>query len=136
MRWRSSERSVRGSVRSVLFLAREHPFESVASPLLGRGTGGGDETRVQATTQDELRHLEYGGAAEILGSHEPENRTRGRTAADRHSMPPPRRGGRERALYWLVATMHPTSLPAIGVPGHFPSGEVESFASSKVKRGS
>ena len=37
--WRSSERSIRGSVRSAIGLAREEGFRSIAFPLIGAGTG-------------------------------------------------------------------------------------------------
>jgi len=38
--WRSSERSIRDSVRNAMRLATEHGFRSTAFPLIGAGTGG------------------------------------------------------------------------------------------------
>jgi len=64
--WRSSERSIRGSVRSAIELARERGFHSIAFPLIGAGTGGGRESRVLAYMQDELSTIEYDGEVRIV----------------------------------------------------------------------
>ncbi|MBH0205092.1 MAG: Appr-1-p processing protein [Nitrospira sp.] len=62
--WRSSEASIRTSVRSALALARKHGFRSIAFPLIGAGTGGGRAEQVQAMMEDEIRQSPYSG--EIL----------------------------------------------------------------------
>ncbi|MCK6551331.1 macro domain-containing protein [Myxococcota bacterium] len=64
--WRSSERSIRGSVRSAIALAHAEGFRSVALPLIGAGTGGGDEATVLAMIEDELRGLTYDGDVVIV----------------------------------------------------------------------
>ncbi|MEM6533149.1 MAG: macro domain-containing protein [Myxococcota bacterium] len=56
--WRSSESSIRQSVRSALRAASEHEFRSIALPLVGAGTGGGNEERVEAWILDELHHMD------------------------------------------------------------------------------
>lgn len=66
MLWRSSERSIRGSVRSALALARDEGFRSMALPLIGAGTGGGDEEAVQALIEDELREAVWEGEALLV----------------------------------------------------------------------
>jgi len=38
--WRSSERAIRGCVRSALALARQQGYRSIAFPLIGAGIGG------------------------------------------------------------------------------------------------
>lgn len=57
--WRSSEASIRGSVRNALALARQRGFRSIAFPLLGAGTGGGRPERVQQLMEDEIRRSEF-----------------------------------------------------------------------------
>lgn len=52
--WRSSEFSVRGSVRSAMKLARSAGFGSLAFPLIGAGSGAGDPKRVLGWIWDEL----------------------------------------------------------------------------------
>ncbi|MCC6524452.1 MAG: macro domain-containing protein [Polyangiaceae bacterium] len=66
MFWRSSERSIRGSAKSALALAAEHGFSSVAMPLIGAGTGGGDEGTVQGLIEDEVGKSTYSGAVVIV----------------------------------------------------------------------
>jgi len=62
--WRSSETSVRQSVRSALTEAKVRDFQSVAMPLIGAGTGGGSPDDVQTIIEDEAQDCDYGG--EIL----------------------------------------------------------------------
>ena len=62
--WRSSEESIRKSVRNALALAIQHGFRSVAFPLIGAGTGGGRSEQVQAIMEDEMQKSEFPG--EIL----------------------------------------------------------------------
>ncbi len=66
MFWRSSESSVRGSVRSAMRLAREAGFRSVAFPLIGAGTGGGSEDVVLRIMQDELAGVEFDGEVRLV----------------------------------------------------------------------
>lgn len=59
--WRSSEDSIRTSVRNALAVAREHEFRSVAFPLIGAGTGGGRKEQVQRIMEDEISRSEFSG---------------------------------------------------------------------------
>lgn len=54
MFWRSSERSIRLSVRNAIDLARKAGFRSIAFPLIGAGTGGGKAQWVLEIMQSEL----------------------------------------------------------------------------------
>jgi O-acetyl-ADP-ribose deacetylase len=64
--WRSSERSIRDSVRNALALARERGYRSIALPLIGAGSGGGRPERVQAIIEDELSRCEFDGEVRIV----------------------------------------------------------------------
>lgn len=64
--WRSSERSVRDSVRNALALAREKGYRSVAFPLIGAGSGGGKAERVLEWMRQELQSVEFGGEVRIV----------------------------------------------------------------------
>lgn len=64
--WRSSEASIRGSVRSALSRAKEHRFDSIAFPLIGAGTGGGSQDEVEAMIHDEIERSDYPGRAVIV----------------------------------------------------------------------
>lgn len=66
MLWRSSERSIRDSVRNAMSLARESGYRSVAFPLIGAGTGGGNEAKVLEIIQDELAMIEFDGEVRIV----------------------------------------------------------------------
>ena len=59
--WRSSEESIRKSVRNALALATQHGFRSLAFPLIGAGTGGGRPDQVQAIMEEEIRKSEFPG---------------------------------------------------------------------------
>lgn len=72
--WRSSERSIRDSVRNALALAGRHGFKSIAFPLIGAGTGGGDAERVEAIMTDELRQSDYPGEVRIARFRSSRNR--------------------------------------------------------------
>jgi O-acetyl-ADP-ribose deacetylase (regulator of RNase III) len=74
MLWRSSERSIRGSVRSALKVARENNFHSIALPLIGAGTGGGDEDRVLALIRDELGGAAFDGRVIVVRYPTPQGR--------------------------------------------------------------
>ena len=57
--WRSSEGSVRASVRSAMALASRRGYRSIALPLIGAGSGQGNPDRVLAFMLDELSKLEF-----------------------------------------------------------------------------
>jgi O-acetyl-ADP-ribose deacetylase (regulator of RNase III) len=64
--WRSSEWSVRQSVRSSMVLAKEKGFKSVGFPLIGAGSGGGRAAKVEAWMLDELRTIDFDGDVIIV----------------------------------------------------------------------
>jgi O-acetyl-ADP-ribose deacetylase (regulator of RNase III) len=66
MWWRSSPRSVRDSVLSVLRLASEHDFRSIAFPLIGAGTGGGNEAEVQTLIEKYVQDSDFEGRVVIV----------------------------------------------------------------------
>lgn len=68
--WRSSEWSVRQSVRSAMTLVGSRGFGSIAFPLIGSGSGGGRADRVQAWMLDELATIDYCGVV-ILVRYKP-----------------------------------------------------------------
>jgi len=59
--WRSSERSVRLSVRNALSLARAEGYQSIALPMIGAGSGGGSAQKVCEWMQQELATIDYAG---------------------------------------------------------------------------
>jgi O-acetyl-ADP-ribose deacetylase (regulator of RNase III) len=52
--WRSSERAIRGCVRSGLKIAHDHGYRSIAFPLIGAGTGGYSPEKVVAIMAEEM----------------------------------------------------------------------------------
>lgn len=64
--WRSSEASIRGSVRSAISKAEEHGFESLGFPLIGAGTGGGSPDEVEGMIREEIERSGYTGRAVIV----------------------------------------------------------------------
>lgn len=66
MLWRSSDRSVRQSVRSAMKLMRDTGYRSVAFPLIGAGSGGGAPENVQAAMLDELSTISYDGRVYVV----------------------------------------------------------------------
>jgi O-acetyl-ADP-ribose deacetylase (regulator of RNase III) len=64
--WRSSEKSVRLSVRNAVRLARERNLRSLAFPLIGAGTGGASRDKVLLWMRDELSQLEFEGEVRIV----------------------------------------------------------------------
>ena len=64
--WRSSEVTIRGSVRSAISKAQEHGFESIGFPLIGAGTGGGSPDKVEAMIREEIERSNYTGRAVIV----------------------------------------------------------------------
>lgn len=59
--WRSSERSVRDSVRNAMAIANDRGFSSIAMPLIGAGSGGGNASKIETTIVDELNKIEFNG---------------------------------------------------------------------------
>src|SRR5437762_13745591 len=66
MFWRSSERAIRGCVRSALGIARERGYRSIAFPLIGAGTGGFSPERALDIMQDEARLIDYDGEVRLV----------------------------------------------------------------------
>jgi O-acetyl-ADP-ribose deacetylase (regulator of RNase III) len=64
--WRSSERSIRLSVRNAIALAKKHGFQSIALPLIDAGSGGGKAERVLAIMQDELASVRFEGEVRVV----------------------------------------------------------------------
>jgi O-acetyl-ADP-ribose deacetylase len=64
--WRSSEFSVRQSVRNAIELVSQMNFASVAFPLIGAGSGGGSPEQVQTFMTDELSRINYLGSVYIV----------------------------------------------------------------------
>jgi O-acetyl-ADP-ribose deacetylase (regulator of RNase III) len=56
--WRSSERSIRDSVRNAVRLAHEKGFTSIAFPLIGAGSGGFNQEQAKALMLAELHELD------------------------------------------------------------------------------
>ncbi len=69
MLWRSSERSVRDSVRSAMAIAHAKNYRSIAFPLIGAGSGGGRAEKVLTWMSDELRSIVFDGEARIVRYH-------------------------------------------------------------------
>ena len=61
MLWRSSESSIRASVANALLLADKHGFRSVGMPLIGAGTGGGNQQVIQTMIEREIANASYAG---------------------------------------------------------------------------
>ncbi|WP_422922915.1 macro domain-containing protein [Singulisphaera sp. PoT] len=66
MFWRSSDRSIRDSVRNALSLARGKGYASIAFPLIGAGSGGGKAVRVETIMLDELRTGDFDGVVKVV----------------------------------------------------------------------
>lgn len=64
--WRSSERSVRDSVRNALTLASQRGYQSIAIPLIGAGSGGGDPATIEAIIEHEVAECRYEGKVNIV----------------------------------------------------------------------
>jgi len=63
MLWRSSEYSIRKSVRSAMAIVDAQGFQSVTFPVIGAGSGGFNEEQALACMVDEFEHLD--SAAEV-----------------------------------------------------------------------
>lgn len=66
MLWRSSERSIRDSVRNAMKIASDNQYSSIALPLIGAGSGGGKPDKILAMIQDELGTIEFDGDVVIV----------------------------------------------------------------------
>jgi O-acetyl-ADP-ribose deacetylase (regulator of RNase III) len=64
--WRSSERSIRDSVKNALQLAQQRGHASIALPLIGAGSGGGNPDHVLAIITSELAQLAFEGEVRIV----------------------------------------------------------------------
>lgn len=64
--WRSSEWSVRQSVRSAIRLAKQNDFRTIAFPLIGAGSGGEKTERVLTWMQAELTQIEFDGEVRVV----------------------------------------------------------------------
>ncbi len=64
--WRSSEASVRNSVRNAMVRVVELGHRSVAFPLIGAGSGGGSGEQVESWMLDELRSVEFDGVVVVV----------------------------------------------------------------------
>ncbi len=64
--WRSTERSVRDSVRNAMALATQNGYRSIAFPLIGAGSGGGKAVRVLKCMRDELSSINFDGEVRIV----------------------------------------------------------------------
>lgn len=66
MLWRSSERSIRDSVRNAIALANQRGYKSVALPLIGAGSGGGRADKVQGIIESELKNCPFDGEVRVV----------------------------------------------------------------------
>lgn len=66
MLWRSSERSIRDSVRNAITIAHIREYKSLALPLIGAGSGGGNPDKIQSMIQDELSKCHFDGEVRIV----------------------------------------------------------------------
>jgi O-acetyl-ADP-ribose deacetylase (regulator of RNase III) len=64
--WRSSERSIRASVRNSISIAHNQGYKSLALPLIGAGSGGGKPEKVQSIIEDELTNCQFDGDVRIV----------------------------------------------------------------------
>jgi len=64
--WRSSESSIRESVRNAMNIANAQSFRSIAFPLVGAGSGGGDPAAVLEIMKYELSQIDYDGEVRIV----------------------------------------------------------------------
>jgi O-acetyl-ADP-ribose deacetylase len=64
--WRSSERSIRDSVRNAITLATQRGYRSIAIPLIGAGSGGGKPNLIQSIIENELANCHFDGEVRIV----------------------------------------------------------------------
>lgn len=66
MLWRSSERSIRDSVFNAISIAQNRGYKSLALPLIGAGSGGGNADKIQSIIEDELTKCHFDGEVRIV----------------------------------------------------------------------
>lgn len=66
MAWRSSEFSVRASVRNAMEIVVAQNFAFVAMPLIGAGSGGGSPDCIERYLLDELSRISFSGEVRIV----------------------------------------------------------------------
>lgn len=66
MLWRSSDFSIRESVRNAIRVARDHQFRSIAFPLIGAGSGGGSPERVLEIMRSQFDSESYDGEVRVV----------------------------------------------------------------------
>lgn len=66
MFWRSSEQSIRNSVRNAMQIAVNKKYDSIAFPLIGAGSGGGKPAKILEMIQDELGKIDFDGDVVIV----------------------------------------------------------------------
>ncbi|MBM3965727.1 MAG: Appr-1-p processing protein [Planctomycetes bacterium] len=66
MCWRSSESSIRDSVKNAIALAQTRGYRSIALPLIGAGSGGGRADKVQAIIESELSKCQFDGEVRVV----------------------------------------------------------------------
>jgi O-acetyl-ADP-ribose deacetylase (regulator of RNase III) len=66
MLWRSSRKSIQGSVVSAMSLVNERRFKSVAFPVIGAGTGGFGENGALQLMLDALQTLDSSASVTIV----------------------------------------------------------------------
>lgn len=64
--WRSSEWSIRESVRNAMRLAVNRGDRSIALPLIGAGSGAGNASRILSWMTDELTRIAYDGEVVLV----------------------------------------------------------------------
>ena len=66
MLWRSSERSIRDSVKNAIAIARSRGYGSISLPLIGAGSGGGRADKVQSMIESELNQCQFDGEVRVV----------------------------------------------------------------------
>lgn len=66
MLWRSSEYSVRESVRNAMRIVMAENFRSVAFPLIGAGSGGGSSDCIREMMFEELAAIPFDGEVRVV----------------------------------------------------------------------
>lgn len=64
--WRSSEGSIRDSVKNAIAIAQTQRYRSIALPLIGAGSGGGRTEKVQSIIESELSQCQFDGEVRIV----------------------------------------------------------------------
>ena len=66
MFWRSTERSIRDSVRSAMRIASENGYRSIAFPIIGAGTGGSKQEKALTIIRETLESIEFDGEVRVV----------------------------------------------------------------------